>query len=199
MTTKITEKNISNIANTGVQWQSVHVSDGSTALSVTAGKGYFIDTTSATQSVTLPGVDDANIGDTIVIKDFARTFATNNVTIASNLFEGNNNTVVLNTDNLSRTFVYTGDTNGYTVINDDTTTAVGAEYIAATGGTVATSGNFKINTFTGDGCFVVSNAGNDAGANTVDYLVVAGGGAGGASGGNSAAGAAGGSGVVIIR
>ena len=49
MTTKITEQNISNIANAGVQWQSVHVADGSTALNVTAGKGYFIDTTSATQ------------------------------------------------------------------------------------------------------------------------------------------------------
>ena len=192
MTTKITDKNISLIANSAVQWQSVVVADGSTGLTAEAGKGYFIDTTSATQSVTLPGVDDANIGDTIVIKDFARTFATNNVTIASNLFEGNNNAVVLNTDNLSRTFVYTGDTNGYTVINDDTTTAVGAEYIAATGGTVATSGNFKIHTFTGDGCFVVSCAGNAAGSNTVDYLVVAGGGAGGGANGGGGGGGAGG-------
>ena len=32
MTTKITEKNISQLANTGVNWQSVFVGDGSTGL-----------------------------------------------------------------------------------------------------------------------------------------------------------------------
>jgi hypothetical protein len=51
--------------------------------------------------------------------------------------------------------------------------------VAATGGTVATSGDFKIHSFTGDGCFVVSNAGlvtPSGGSDKVDYLVVAGGG-----------------------
>ena len=52
MTTKITEKNISNLANAGVQWQSVFYGDGSTALIAIAGQGYFIDTTSGTVSVT---------------------------------------------------------------------------------------------------------------------------------------------------
>jgi hypothetical protein len=57
-------------------------------------------------------------------------------------------------------------------------------FMAATGGTVVTEGNYKIHTFTGPGSFVVSNAGNPSGSNTVDYLVVAGGGgAGGAGGG----------------
>ena len=70
MTTKITEKNISSIANFGVQWQSVHVSDGSTALTATAGKGYFIDTTSGAQTVNFPSVDDSTTGDTIIIKDY---------------------------------------------------------------------------------------------------------------------------------
>jgi hypothetical protein len=36
-------------------------------------------------------------------------------------------------------------------------------YLTATGGTVATSGDFKIHSFTGDGCFVVSQIGNPAG------------------------------------
>ena len=31
-------------------------------------------------------------------------------------------------------------------------------FVAATGGTVTTSGDFKIHTFTGDGCFVVSQS-----------------------------------------
>jgi len=57
-----------------------------------------------------------------------------------------------------------------------------ASYVAATGGTVTTSGDFKIHTFTSPGTFCVSSAGNAAGSNTVDYMVVAGGGGGGKSG-----------------
>ena len=60
-------------------------------------------------------------------------------------------------------------------------------YMSATGGTVTTSGNYKIHTFTGTGAFVVSDAGNQGG---VDYLVVAGGGGGG--GGYGGGGGAGG-------
>ena len=56
-------------------------------------------------------------------------------------------------------------------------------FISATGGTVATSGDYKIHTFTGDGCFVVSTTGYPVGPQggpaIVDYLVVAGGGGGG--------------------
>ena len=55
-----------------------------------------------------------------------------------------------------------------------------AKFVTATGGTVTTSGDYKIHTFTGDGTFSVSCAGDSAGSNTVDYVVVAGGGAGGA-------------------
>ena len=59
-------------------------------------------------------------------------------------------------------------------------------FISATGGTVTESGDYKIHTFTGDGCLVVSNAGTPAGSNTVDYMVVAGGGGGGSSRGGGA-------------
>ena len=82
MTTKITEKNISSIANTAVQWQSVHVADGSTALTTSAGKGYFIDNSSAAGTVKLP--TSASAGDTIAIKDYAGNFATNKLTIQRN-------------------------------------------------------------------------------------------------------------------
>jgi hypothetical protein len=44
MTTKITEKNISQLANAGVNWQSVLLADGSTGLTAVAGRGYFINT-----------------------------------------------------------------------------------------------------------------------------------------------------------
>ena len=52
----------------------------------------------------------------------------------------------------------------------------GPLYIVATGGSVSTSGDFKIHQFTSDGTFCVSCAGNSAGSNTADFLLVAGGG-----------------------
>ena len=69
-------------------------------------------------------------------------------------------------------------------------------FITASGGTVTTSGNFKIHSFTGPGTFTVCSVGNAAGSNTVDYLVIAGGGGGGTSGnsGSSHGGSGGGAG-----
>ena len=63
-------------------------------------------------------------------------------------------------------------------------------YVTATGGTITTSGDFKIHTFTNDGTFAVSSAGNPAGSTTVEYMVVAGG--AGAGSGNAGGGGAGG-------
>ena len=54
-----------------------------------------------------------------------------------------------------------------------------AAFVTATGGTITTSGDFKIHTFTSSGTFSVSDAGDGNGSNTVEYLVVAGGGSGG--------------------
>ena len=50
-----------------------------------------------------------------------------------------------------------------------------AKFIEASGGTVTTSGDYKIHTFTGPGTFTVNSAGNEAGSEAVDYLVIAGG------------------------
>jgi len=191
MTTKITEKNISSLANAGVQWQSVVVADGSTGLTTVAGRGYFINTTSGAQTVTLPA--SANVGDVVVLKDYARTWATNNITMASNTFDGvASQTPSFSIDGQTVTLVYMDNTQGWSLINEDTTTGLGAVYIAATGGTVTTSGSFKIHTFTGDGTFVVSQVGNPAGSTSVDYLVVAGGGTGGFANGGGGGGGAGG-------
>ncbi len=73
-------------------------------------------------------------------------------------------------------------------------TVQSALFVTATGGTVNTTGDFKIHTFNGPGTFTVSCAGNPTGSNTVDYMVVAGGGAahtsgpGGKGGGGGAGG-----------
>jgi len=194
MTTKITEQNISNLANIGVQWQSVFTGDGSTGLTAVAGRGYFINTTSGTVTVTLPASPSA--GDVVVLKDYARTWATNNITIASNTLDGISSTETFSTNGQTVTLVYMDGTKGWSLINEDTTTDIGARFIAATGGTVTTSGDYKIHTFTGDGCFVVSCGGNVSGSNLVDYLVVAGGGSGGAA---NAPGAGGGGGAGGFR
>ena len=187
MTTKITDKNISNLANIGVQWQSVFTGDGSTGLTAVAGRGYFIDTTSGTVTVTLPASPSA--GDVVVLKDYARTWGTNAVSIASALFDGDTLSNSFSTNGQTVTLVYMDGTKGWSLVNEDTTTSLGAQFISATGGTITQSGDFQIHTFTGDGCFVVSSLG--AGipcvqASTVDYLVVAGGGGGGRSGGGGA-------------
>ena len=58
-------------------------------------------------------------------------------------------------------------------------TLIAALYMAASGGSVVTSGDYKIHTFTSSGTFTVSSSGNSAGSNSVQYLVIAGGGGGG--------------------
>jgi len=162
-----------------VSWQSVITADGSTATSAVAGNGYFIDTTSNAHTINLPGSPSA--GDTIAIKDYAATFGTNNLTIGRN---GNNiqgvaNDSLITTNRASLTLVYVDATKGWLYAVESNVADLQV-YTSATGGTVTTSGDYKIHTFTGDGCFVVSAVGTPS---TVDYLVVAGGGGGGGSAG----------------
>ena len=63
------------------------------------------------------------------------------------------------------------------------------DYIEAEGGTVTTSGDYKLHTFTGDGGFAITNAGTASGSNTFDYAVY-----GGGAGGGTGSGAGGGGG-----
>ena len=182
-------RKLGNINNQIVEWQAVHVADGSTAITAVAGRGYFIDTTSAAQTVNLHG--SPKFGDRVSLKDFARTWHTNAVTLGSTTFDGATNTPSFSTRGQTVSLIYMGGSKGWSLVNDDTTTGLGAEFVAATGGTVTTSGDFKIHTFTGDGNFVVSQAGNAGGSNTTEYLVV-GGGAGAAGGSPGSIGTGGG-------
>ena len=153
------------------------------------GVGYFCDTTSAAFTVTLPSSPSA--GAVVGIADYANTFATNNVTVARN---GSNigglaSNSFLTTNGVAVTFVYVDATQGWIVTDSGNRSDLpGPEYVAATGGTVTTCGDYKIHTFTGPGTFTVSNAGNSGGSTAVDYLVVAGGGGGGSYGGGGGAG-----------
>jgi hypothetical protein len=176
-------RKLGNIDSQLLEWQSsIFVGDGSTGLTAVSGRGYFIDTENGAVTVTLPSDPNVNIGDQVAFKDFNRTFGTNSLSFAANKFDGvHGQAPSFETDGQSIHLIYSG-TQGWQLIGEDTVTGLGAQYVAATGGTVTTSGNFKIHTFTGDSTFEVSNAGNDSGSNKVDYLVVAGGGTGSAKG-----------------
>ena len=154
-----------------------------------SGKGYFVNTTCGAVTVTLPATPSA--GDIISIKDYARTAATNNISFCRNgsKMDGDCASSGITTDGESTTLIYVDGTKGWTSILDNTTNQYGAQYITATGGTITTCGDYKIHTFTSDGCFAVSCAGNPGGSDSVDYIVVAGGaGAGSDSGGGGGAG-----------
>ncbi len=174
-----------------VTWQSVVVSNGSTVTTMVAGNGYFVNNTSAAGIVKLP--ISASAGDTIAIKDYAGNFGTNSLTIQRNghNIQGVANDSAISTNRASLTLVYVDATKGWLyAVESNVADLELTTYITATGGTITTSGDFKIHTFTGDGCFVVSQAGAGAGPSNVDYLVVAGGGGGG--GGLGGGGGAGG-------
>lgn len=169
-----------------VNWDTTAKTAAFTAVS---GRGYFVNTTSAAITVTLPASPSA--GDIVFIKDYAATFDANNCTLARNgsNIEGAATNIALSTESQSIGYIYVDSTKGWVAVSDMTTPQI-AKYVTATGGTVTTSGDFKIHTFTGPGTFCVSDGGNSLGSNTVDYFVVAGG--GGASGDIGGGGGAGG-------
>ena len=111
MTTKITEQNISNLANTGIDWQAVKTSD----FTASAGKGYFVNTASGAVTVTLPS--SPIIGDTLSIVDYGGTSATNNIILVANgnkiLGSAINKTI--STNEVGIVLVFTDSTKGWVV------------------------------------------------------------------------------------
>ena len=174
-----------------VDWQtSIQTSSSFTAVN---GQGFFIDTSGNAITANLPA---GTAGSIVAFADYARNFGTNNLTVTPNGSQkigGAAANAVLNVDGQASTFVYADDTKGWINVQNAEDTESGAEFMAATGGTVTTvCTNFKVHTFTGPGTFCVSSAGNSAGSNTIDYLVVAGGGGGGDGAGGSSNGGGGG-------
>ena len=186
----------------GADWQAVVVADGSTIINAVEGRGYFIDTNSGVVEVVLPS--SPSLGDTINIVDYGGNFNTNNVILntGSNILDSSTQSSLgtglfpLDKSGASYEIVYSDSNRGWIIKADDLLgtpydkiadgEAYGALFTEATGGTVTTSGNFKIHTFTGDGCFAVTQIGNACGGTEkVSYMVVAGGGAGGRNHGGS--------------
>jgi hypothetical protein len=168
---------LSNVVDQIVEWQSVVVADGSTNTTGVSGRGYFVDTSAGAHTVNLPA--SPKIGDVIKVSLIT---AGNALTIGrnGNNINGSASDITTSTDGDSFELVYVNASEGWKSVGQ----IQGGAFISATGGTVTTSGDYKIHSFTGDGCFVVSTLGNAntnpaGGPSTVDYLVVAGGGAGG--------------------
>ena len=177
-------------ATGAASWDTTVKTTGFTAVS---GVGYFVNTTAGAISVNLPA---GTAGDVVAIKDYADTFDSNACTLVQNGSDkigGSTVNATLSTGGLAVTLVYVDATQGWLVTDNGTQdTAPTSQYVTATGGTITCSGDYRIHTFTGPGALCVSCAGNAAGSNTVDYLVVAGGGGGTRTGSGGYGGGAGG-------
>ena len=102
---------------TGTSWQSDIKTSAFTAV---AGEGYWINTTSAAVTMTLPA--SASVGDTIEFSDYARTWNTNNVTVNPNNlnYQGNSSpNPVYDVNGQSVRIVYSGATQGWIPTSDD--------------------------------------------------------------------------------
>ena len=98
-------------ANTGgiVDWQAVVTS----ATTMVAGRGYFVDTSSAAITMTLPS--SATRGDEVWIVDYGATFDTNNCTIGRNShkIQGDSADLTVSTERAGFTLVYVDATQGW--------------------------------------------------------------------------------------
>ena len=159
-----------------VDWDTTPKTANFTAVN---GDGFFVNTTSGAITATLPA---GSAGAIVAFSDYANTWNTNNLTINPQSGEKINGTAAsatISTEGASTTFVYVDSTQGWKQVNDATLDVTGDTFISATGGTVTTSGNCKIHTFTGPGTFCVSSISLNSSFNQVSYLVVAGGGGAG--------------------
>ena len=158
-------------------------------------KGYFINTTSGSVTITLPATPVA--GSFIGIKDYALTAQTNPIIINANgnKIQGSTTDFEITTQGGAANLVYVDSTQGWLTYDAGQASDIAGvvSFTSATGGTITTCGNDKIHTFTGPGTFTVTSVGNApvnplGGPSTVNYLVVGGGGGGGVWGGGGGGG-----------
>ena len=106
----------------GLNWVSTVVT--ASTVTVEAGNGYFINTTSNTCTITLPS--SAEAGDQIVFMDYLRTWGTNKIIIDSNglNYQGDPDTFIVEyeTDGETLNIVYADATQGWIPLDDDVVT-----------------------------------------------------------------------------
>ena len=171
-----------------VDWQTGSIK--TSTFTAANGEGYFANTSGGAFTMNLPAGTAGNI---VSVVDYTNTFQTNALTVAPNGSQkigGIAASIDLTTEGQSVTLVYVDDTEGWKNVQDSTSNVTGNPFLVATGGTITTSGNCKIHTFTGPGTFTVSAVSQTAPENIVSYMVIAGGGgsAGICGGGNAVGG-----------
>jgi len=169
-----------------VTWDTTAKTGNFTAVK---GNGYFVNTTSASITVTLPSSPSA--GDVVGIADYANTADTNKIVIGRNgsNIQGTADDFDIVKEGGSIVLVYVDGTQGWLSIDAAEASAINnAEFIVATGGTITTVGDYKFHRFTGPGTFTVCSVGNPAGSDSVDTVIVAGGAGGGFNAGGGGAG-----------
>ena len=162
-----------------VDWQTGSIK--TSTFTAASGEGYFCNTSGGAFTVNLPA---GSAGAIVSLADYTRTFQTNNLTVTPNGSEkigGQAGSASLSTEGQAITLVYVDSTEGWINVQNAQDAETGATFVTATGGTITTSGNCKIHTFTGPGTFCVSQISNTPANNQVSYVVVAGGGGGGGS------------------
>lgn len=120
----------------GTDWQTTPKTANFTAI---AGEGYFVDTTSAAITVTLPSSPTAS--DEVNLVDYAGTADTNNITItSSNNINGASDDKVINYERGGVSMVYVDATQGWIAYNAANETAealntpLTVEYLVVAGG-----------------------------------------------------------------
>ena len=164
-----------------VNWQTTPKTATFTAAN---GEGYFINSGSAI-TMNLPA---GSAGAIVAVSDYARNFATYNLTISPNGSEkigGIAEDATLAVNGQAATFVYVDATKGWVNVQNAEDTETGTPpFLQATGGTITEDGDFRIHTFTGPGTFEVTKLATQSPApvyNIVSYVVAAGGGGSGGS------------------
>ena len=173
-----------------VDWVTTPKVTGDSPVTAATGSGYFLNTTAGTITINLPA---GAAGSIVSMADYARTWDSNNVTVAPNGSEkigGVGEDAVLSTEGQSVTFVYIDSTQGWVNVQDSTSAVRGIPpYICASVSgacnAITTCGDCKIATFKGPGTFTVCKAATCAADNLVSYMVVAGGGGATCGGGGA--------------